>query len=103
MGRNPRCDNCMAHCGFEGTAVDDTFAHPLKALKAALRGPRSRGPMAPDLPILYATGDRHPQRVAMPLSALQAPDGMRQKAHGQRSCSDRESCRAGAAATRAAA
>ena len=31
VGRNPRCDNCMAHCGYEGTAVDDAFAHPIKA------------------------------------------------------------------------
>jgi hopanoid biosynthesis associated radical SAM protein HpnH len=56
VGNNPRCDNCMAHCGFEGTAVDDTFSHPLKALKVALRGPRTSGPLAPDLPIRYARG-----------------------------------------------
>jgi hopanoid biosynthesis associated radical SAM protein HpnH len=56
VGRNPACDNCMAHCGFEGTAVDDAFAHPLKALKAALFGPNLSGPMAADPPILY--GDR---------------------------------------------
>ena len=58
VGHNPACDNCMAHCGFEGTAVDDTFSHPLKALKAAIMGPRLSGPMAPDLPILYSDGDR---------------------------------------------
>jgi hopanoid biosynthesis associated radical SAM protein HpnH len=52
-GRNPKCDNCMAHCGYEGTAVDDTFAHPIKALTASLRGPRTEGPMAPELPVLY--------------------------------------------------
>lgn len=52
-GRNPKCDNCMAHCGYEGTAVDDTFAHPIKALMAGIRGPRTEGPLAPDLPILY--------------------------------------------------
>ena len=56
VGRNPKCNNCMAHCGFEGTAVDDAFAHPIKALKAALRGPRVTGPMAPELPILYGEG-----------------------------------------------
>jgi hopanoid biosynthesis associated radical SAM protein HpnH len=69
VGRNPRCDNCMAHCGFEGTAVDDAFAHPIKALKAALRGPRVTGPMAPELPVLY--GDR-PQNfaVAVPLTEV---------------------------------
>jgi hopanoid biosynthesis associated radical SAM protein HpnH len=54
VGRNPACDNCMAHCGYEGTAVDDAFAHPIKAMLTALRGPRTAGPMAPELPILYA-------------------------------------------------
>ncbi|MDZ4348286.1 MAG: adenosyl-hopene transferase HpnH [Xanthomonadaceae bacterium] len=52
-GRNPKCDNCMAHCGYEGTAVDDTFARPLKALRTWLRGPRIDGPMAPDIPVSY--------------------------------------------------
>ncbi len=58
VGRNPACDNCMAHCGFEGTAVDDAFAHPLKALAAAWRGPRTSGPMSPELPILYGSRAR---------------------------------------------
>jgi hopanoid biosynthesis associated radical SAM protein HpnH len=52
-GHNPKCDNCMAHCGYEGTAINDTFARPWKALKVALRGPRTTGPMAPELPITY--------------------------------------------------
>ena len=52
-GRNPKCANCMAHCGYEPTAVNDAVAHPFKALMAALRGPRTDGPMAPELPILY--------------------------------------------------
>jgi hopanoid biosynthesis associated radical SAM protein HpnH len=69
VGRNPRCDNCMAHCGFEGTAVDDAFAHPIKALQAALRGPRVTGPMAPELPVLY--GDRLQHfAVAVPLTEV---------------------------------
>ncbi len=57
VGRNPACDNCMAHCGFEGTAVNDAFSHPLKALKAALWGPALTGPMAPDLPVTHGGGD----------------------------------------------
>ncbi|MBS0349813.1 MAG: adenosyl-hopene transferase HpnH [Proteobacteria bacterium] len=52
-GNNPKCDNCMAHCGYEGTAINDTFAHPLKAIKVALLGPRTHGPMAPELEIKY--------------------------------------------------
>ena len=52
-GRNPKCANCMVHCGYEPTAVDDTFKHPLKALKVFLKGPRTEGPMAPELPVYY--------------------------------------------------
>jgi len=69
VGRNPRCDNCMAHCGFEGTAVNDALAHPLKALTASLRGPRLSGPMAPDPPILYAEHERT-DGVSIPLTAV---------------------------------
>ena len=25
-GRHEKCANCMVHCGYEATAVDDTFA-----------------------------------------------------------------------------
>ena len=53
VGRDPRCDNCMAHCGFEGTAIEDMMQHPLKALRVALRGPRVEGPMAPEVPFVY--------------------------------------------------
>jgi hopanoid biosynthesis associated radical SAM protein HpnH len=52
-GRNPKCANCMVHCGYEPSAVDDTFHSPLKALKVFLKGPRTEGPMAPELPLLY--------------------------------------------------
>jgi len=68
VGRNPACDNCMAHCGFEGTAVDDAFANPLKALKAALWGPSLTGPMAPDLPIVYTDGDRPRTVTTLPVA-----------------------------------
>jgi Predicted Fe-S oxidoreductases len=72
VGRNPKCDNCMAHCGFEGTAVNDTFAHPLKAARIALFGPRTDGPMAADLPILY--GDRSAATaVSVPVSEIRRP------------------------------
>jgi hopanoid biosynthesis associated radical SAM protein HpnH len=52
-GRNPKCDNCMAHCGYEGTAAEDAFMHPLKALKTSIRGPKTEGEMAPDIPRTY--------------------------------------------------
>ena len=48
-GRHEKCANCMAHCGYEATAADATIRHPLAALALALRGPRTGGPMAPEL------------------------------------------------------
>ena len=44
-GRHPKCASCMVHSGFEPTAVNDTFAHPLKALRVFLGGPGTDGPM----------------------------------------------------------
>ncbi|MCW5770757.1 MAG: adenosyl-hopene transferase HpnH [Rhodospirillaceae bacterium] len=53
-GKYEKCANCMVHCGYEGTAVEDTFSHPLKALKVFLRGPKTEGPMAPELNLAAA-------------------------------------------------
>ncbi len=50
-GNYEKCANCMAHCGYEPTAAADALAHPLKALLVALRGPRTEGPMAPEIPL----------------------------------------------------
>lgn len=44
--KNPKCANCMAHCGFEASAVEDSMKNPLKAAWVSLRGPRTTGPMA---------------------------------------------------------
>ena len=41
----------MVHCGYEATAVTDTIAHPLKALKVLMKGPALDGPMAPEIPL----------------------------------------------------
>jgi hopanoid biosynthesis associated radical SAM protein HpnH len=53
-GNNPKCANCMAHCGYEATAVNDTIDHPLKALRVFLRGPKTDGAFAPEPPVKYA-------------------------------------------------
>jgi len=76
VGRNARCDNCMAHCGFEGTAVNDTFSHPFKAMMVSLFGPRVEGPMAPELPFtpaeLPSAGHQPAVRseIAIPLTSV---------------------------------
>lgn len=33
-GRNPRCANCMAHCGYEPTAVVATMSSPRESMRA---------------------------------------------------------------------
>jgi hopanoid biosynthesis associated radical SAM protein HpnH len=50
-GNYEKCADCMVHSGYEATAVNDTVLHPLKAMKVALRGVRTEGPMAPDLAV----------------------------------------------------
>ena len=50
-GKYEKCADCMVHCGYEGTAVADTVARPWKALKVALFGIKTDGPMAPDIPL----------------------------------------------------
>ena len=48
-GNYEKCADCMVHCGYEPTSVADTIAHPLKALKVALRGVETERPMAPEI------------------------------------------------------
>lgn len=45
---NPKCASCMAHCGYEATAVEDMLKHPLKALLTSIRGPKTEGDMVPE-------------------------------------------------------
>jgi hopanoid biosynthesis associated radical SAM protein HpnH len=77
-GRNPKCNDCMVHSGYEGSAVADTLAHPLKALRVALQGPRTEGPMVPD-PVLPQfpepaspanASDQHHRSDAVPLGTV---------------------------------
>ncbi|WP_343657464.1 adenosyl-hopene transferase HpnH [Paraburkholderia caribensis] len=50
-GKYEKCADCMVHCGFEATAVMDTVAHPLKALKVSLKGARTTGAFVKDIPL----------------------------------------------------
>jgi len=70
LGRNPKCANCMMHCGFEPTAVTDAVTNPLKALKVFLNGPCTSGEMAPELPISYVAG---PNVAATPRDIVSEP------------------------------
>jgi hopanoid biosynthesis associated radical SAM protein HpnH len=48
-GRYEKCANCMAHCGYEPTAAEASFANPLKSMWIGFRGVRTEGPMAPEI------------------------------------------------------
>ncbi|HUO13023.1 MAG TPA: adenosyl-hopene transferase HpnH [Caulobacteraceae bacterium] len=51
VGNYEKCANCMVHSGFEASAVADIVKHPIRALGVTLRGVRTDGPMAPDIPL----------------------------------------------------
>lgn len=75
IGNNAKCNNCMAHCGFEGTAVNDAFRHPFKALLTSLRGPKVSGPMAPDLALNLESGSGPaPAEIMISVDAIKRPD-----------------------------
>ncbi len=73
-GRYEKCANCMAHCGYEPTAADAAVRNPFKAAMVAIFGPRTSGPMAPEISL---TNQRpaeyvHSRHVDNMLSRLEA-------------------------------
>ena len=48
-GNYEKCNDCMTHCGYEGTAIEDMYDNPLKAFKKKFFGIKTRGPMAPEI------------------------------------------------------
>lgn len=48
-GNYEKCADCMVHCGYEGTAVEDTVKRPWKALWVSLTGIRTEGAMAKEI------------------------------------------------------
>ena len=46
--KNPKCASCMAHCGYEATAVEDMLKNPLKGFWVSLTGPKTQGDMIPE-------------------------------------------------------
>jgi hopanoid biosynthesis associated radical SAM protein HpnH len=50
-GNYEKCADCMVHSGYEATSVVDSVRHPLKAAMVGLRGVRTAGEMAPEIPL----------------------------------------------------
>jgi hypothetical protein len=80
-GRYEKCADCMAHCGYEPTAADAMMKHPLKALAVAWRGIKTKGPMAPEIPLESARPAQYvfDSQVQLTLSQIRANEA-REKA-----------------------
>jgi hypothetical protein len=50
-GNYEKCADCMVHSGYEASAVAETVRHPLRAAAQVLRGIRTEGAMAPEIPL----------------------------------------------------
>lgn len=63
-GNYSKCNDCMAHCGYEPTAADMAFSNPLRLAGLALKGLRTRGPMAPEIDLSKARpAETHHERI----------------------------------------
>jgi hopanoid biosynthesis associated radical SAM protein HpnH len=83
-GNYEKCADCMVHSGYEATAVTDAVRHPLKALAVSLRGVRTDGPMAPEIPL---GGQRPAQYVFSHNVELERSNAGAAKARSQASTS----------------
>jgi hopanoid biosynthesis associated radical SAM protein HpnH len=50
-GNYEKCADCMVHSGYEASAVAETIRKPWRAAAQVMRGIRTEGPMAPDIPL----------------------------------------------------
>ena len=50
-GNYEKCADCMVHSGFEATAVVDAVKRPWKIAALALKGIKTEGPMAAEIPL----------------------------------------------------
>jgi hopanoid biosynthesis associated radical SAM protein HpnH len=51
VGNYEKCADCMVHSGFEASAVIDSFKKPWKLAGLALKGIKTEGAMAKDIPL----------------------------------------------------
>ncbi|MCW2275505.1 adenosyl-hopene transferase HpnH [Rhodoblastus acidophilus] len=51
VGNYEKCADCMVHCGFEPSAVKHAITRPWDAIRTALFGVNTEGPMKPEIPL----------------------------------------------------
>jgi len=85
-GAYEKCANCMAHCGYEATAAEAMFSSPIVGMKAALRGVRTEGEMAPEIPLDRQRPAQYvfAGQVQQKLSEIRAAEAAEKAAKGAR-------------------
>ena len=82
VGKYEKCQDCMVHCGFEGTAVIDSIKHPHKLIPLAVRGVKTSGPLKPDIdtshqrPAEFVFSRHVEQKLAEIRAAKKKPEGV---------------------------
>ena len=73
-GAYEKCNDCMAHCGYEPTAADVAFAKPWKMLPILMNGIKTEGPMAPEIDLRSTRPaiDVHEEIVEAKMAELEA-------------------------------
>ncbi|MSO68916.1 MAG: DUF3463 domain-containing protein, partial [Alphaproteobacteria bacterium] len=84
-GKYAKCANCMVHCGYEPTAVNDTLKRPLHALLVKLRGVKTEGPMAPEI----ALGNARPAQYVFDVHVQQKLAEVRTKQAASKAAQER--------------
>ncbi len=54
VGNYEKCSNCMTHCGFEPSAVIDSFENPVKGIIKNISGIKTSGPVQEDISLIAA-------------------------------------------------
>lgn len=68
--KNPKCASCMAHCGYEATAVEDMLKNPIKGLLTSIKGPKTSGAMVPEQAPAYAAMDNSIINIPVKVEAV---------------------------------
>ena len=83
-GNYDKCSDCMAHCGYEASAVTDVFKNPLKAITVALNGPKTDGKMAKEIDLSKSRDpdfvfDSHVQKMMKEIHDQKNKEGQKTK------------------------
>lgn len=89
-GNYEKCADCMVHSGYEASAVTDAVRRPWKALGVRLRGVKTAGAMASEIPLdrqrpAQYVFSRHVEQAVERLKETEVQTGVRPAVPGRKS------------------